>query len=264
MLDGLDFTLLTRLDLIHCIMTEERLCTTLSECASLAELTYVSLAYHPALGNHKDHDNSAARAHEITNVLNRRCPGLRKTLRRLILEHFPGQGGRYCNVYTSLRKLESLHDVYLGANGLFCLPTEALELCPAWDGSPPPDPTPLAQMLPRNVVFLNIFQATAWEDRVSDAVLALLDAVEGDKWLFRNLVGICVWEDIIWDCSIHEYPQADEAIRAMRTDRKHVWDPRLEAMAAAVGIKFSIQPKASPAPPVIERLRHTYWCGVWH
>lgn len=252
LLDGLDLALLTRLDLIHCIMTEERLCTTRSRCTNLAGLTYISLAHHEALGGHED--NSAARAHGITNVLNRRSsPGLRKTLRRLVLEHFSGQDGSYCNSYTSFRNLESLEDVYLGANGLFCLPTEALKLCPAWDGSPPPDPTPLARMPPLSIVRLNILQAATWEDRVRDAVLTLLDVLDADRWLFRNL------EDKIWNMSGHEYPQESLAIlAAKRTDNKHVWAPRLAALASAVGVKFSTQPK--PAPPVIGRLRDTHTC----
>jgi hypothetical protein len=265
----LNLGLLTRLDLVFSCMTEVQLVALLSECANLADLTYISMPRDLVALLIFPRGGAAVYPHQVTDILNHHCPNLRKTLRRLTLEHLPlvrfdhptdGSGvrrlcNRYIGAYSPLANLTSLKEVCLGANGLFISPRDQLIL-------PPPDKLvlgkPLHEILPHNIVSLDIIMAGQWKVRTAAALMQLLWEMKTGRASFRDLKDIRVWSGMP-HCPFN--PDSREANTSYiewwfsTTDPRESrceWDPRVEEMAAAAGIKFGFNP--STVPPLIQRL----------
>jgi hypothetical protein len=195
----LDLSLLTCLDLILCIMTEKHLGLFLSGGVNLNDFTYVSMQFHTALSHPDRHLNQAAQADEISSTLNLRCPGLHRTLRRLALEHLTNDKVGYSGVYTSLKNFVGLEEICLGTNGLLTTLDDCHGLDSKRDGSRPEHPVPLADILPPNIVSLDIIEAGEWKGRVSSAIIDLLQEMKSNPTILRRLKEIRVWENPIWN-----------------------------------------------------------------
>ncbi|KAL2257292.1 hypothetical protein VTK26DRAFT_380 [Humicola hyalothermophila] len=116
------------------------------------------------------------------------------------------------------------------------------------------------QILPPNLVFLNILEVGNWKKKVGKAVLELVGKIQTGKIRFGNLGEIRAWSDELWP-SLEGYERST-TMEGVVDD----WDPQVEELAAAVGIRFRIEP--TPEPPMMAHIRQlaqglTTKCDRW-
>ena len=273
-----DLGLLTRLDLVLCSLTEHCLAALLSGLHHLIDLTFISLSedvvvqYHVADGT----PGVAVRPNEVTDILNRRCPHLHKTLRRLTLEHLPEASGAYIGICSSLRNLEAVEEICLGANGLFTTSDDILSVA---EGVTPVLLAPLARILPPNIVSLDIFGVDNFDKRTFYLIIQLYKVIYMGEAYFRHLKDIRAWFGHIWEWVEEYHPiqrraedddddEDDEEDESDEGNQDHddggnndgdgeggggwskmtdSWDTLTEEIAVMTGIALWINPRLEPS-----------------
>ena len=219
----MDLSLLTRLDVIACRLSEITLRTLLYTCTNLTDLTYLP-----------EVRRRTPNRRPLTQTIDECCPNLHRTLRQLTVDDLgyfdfiPG--------YTSVRSLIALEKIQLWASGLFSWIAKQNHL----PGHLKRVPEPLLNILPSNIISVGILEAENWMKESSDLLIELFEHIQTGNASFPNLKEIRVWfTDAPWE----------------KEKRMQGWDQaKVDVLATALGIKVFIEQQAR-VPPSIDMLR---------
>jgi hypothetical protein len=255
--NGLDLSSLTRLDLVLCSLSRNRLRQLLRNCANLADFTCITMNHDLTLEIRETQNPPASRKgvaiqpHELTAILQHDCHHLQKTLRRLTLEHLRPFGYSYDQGYSSIDRLDGAEELYLGANGLFR------------ERHVPYDPAihHLSQMIPPHTRVLSIFEARTWLKEVSETLVHLLQDMATGRACLKKLKEIHVSFRPISAWLKYKYPLGDRD--SLVEDGESWWlgewpdgilDREVWKAADAAGVRLRIQRES--LPPALESLAY--------
>jgi hypothetical protein len=254
---SLDLGSLTRLDLVLCSLSRNRLREILRNCANLSDFTCITMNHDLTQGITRIHDpptsskGVAIQPHELTSILQHDCPHLRKTLRRLTLEHLRPFGYSYDQGYSAIDNLEAVEELYLGANGMFN------------EHQADSDSVirQLSQMIPPNTVVLSIFEARVWPKEVSEALIHLLEDIRTGRASLRKLKEIHVSFRPLSAWVKYKYKPTTDDDEGFEEDGKDWWfgdwphiDLQREVWKAADAAGVTVRIRKESLPPALEKL----------